>query len=151
VDELPPEVFLDAYPPAIRDVAEVLRRVVRRAVPDAIERVRIGWRLIGYEVPLGRKRRYFAYVAPEPEHVHLGFEYGAWVADPERRLEGAHLELKKVRYTTFRPGDPIPERALEALTHDAARVAAMSREERFAIALTTPEARPSRMLGRTEP
>lgn len=134
MDELPPEVFLDAYPPGIRDAADVLRAVVRRAVPDAIERVRVGWRLIGYEVPIGRKRRYFAYVAPEPGHVHLGFEYGAWVADPERRLEGAHLNLRQVRYTTFRPGDPIPEAALETLTRDAARVATMSREERFAIA-----------------
>jgi hypothetical protein len=134
VDELPPEVFLDAYAPAIRRTAEVLRAVVRRTVPDAVERVRIGWRLIGYEVPIGRRRRYFASVAPEPEHVHLGFAYGVWVPDPEGRLEGAHLNLRQVRYTTFRAGDPIPEAALEALTQEAARVAVMSREERFATA-----------------
>ena len=52
-------------------------RIIREAVPDAIERVRVGWHLIGYDLPLRRYGVYFAYVAPEPAHVHLGFEYGA--------------------------------------------------------------------------
>ena len=74
-------------------------------------------------------------MAPEPIHVHLGFEHGIFMADPERRLEGAHLRLKKVRFTTFEPGDTIPEAAMIELTREAARVAAMSREERFALVL----------------
>ena len=76
-EALPPEAFLSGYPDGIRVAAETLRAIVRRAVPDSIEGVRGGWRLIGYEVPVGRRSRYFAYVAPEPIHVHLGFEYGA--------------------------------------------------------------------------
>jgi hypothetical protein len=105
---------------------------VRRAAPDAVERVRGGWRLIGYEVPLGRRRRYFAYIAPEPIHIHLGFEYGAWMADPDRRLEGAHLKLRKVRYLTFQPGQPIPAQACLELLRESIRVAALSRDERLA-------------------
>src|SRR5512144_1958868 len=54
---LPPEAFLAGYPDAIREGAEVLRRVVRRAVPDAVERVRPGWRLIGYDLPVGGRLR----------------------------------------------------------------------------------------------
>ncbi|HYN69418.1 MAG TPA: DUF1801 domain-containing protein [Candidatus Eisenbacteria bacterium] len=135
MEPLPPEPFLEAYPPAIRDAAERLRAIVRRAVPDAIERVRPGWRLIGYELPVGRRVRYFAYVAPEPIHVHLGFEVGTLMADPEGVLEGAHLGLKKVRFLTFRPGDVIPESTLVALTREAARIAAMSREERLSMVL----------------
>ena len=73
-DALPPEAFLAGYPDGIRAAAETLRAIVRRAVPEAIESVRGGWRLIGYEVPVGRRTRYFAYVAPEPIHVHLGFD-----------------------------------------------------------------------------
>ena len=57
------------------------------------------------------------------------------MADPERMLEGAHLRLKKVRFTTFRPGDEIPEGALVRYTEEAARLAAMSREERLALTL----------------
>jgi hypothetical protein len=131
-DALPPEAFLSGFPDGIRAAAETLRAIVRREVPDSIESVRGGWRLIGYEVPVGRRTRYFAYVAPEPIHVHLGFEYGAWMEDPDKLLQGAHLGLKKVRFTTFTEGQPIPEAALERLTREAARVALLSRGERLA-------------------
>ena len=131
-DAIPPEALLAEYPDGIRDAAEILRAIVRRAVPDAAERVRGGWRLIGYEVPAGRRSRYFAYVAPEPIHVHLGFEYGAWMQDPDGLLEGAHMGLRQVRFTTFVEGQPIPMDALERLTREAARVALLSRAERLA-------------------
>lgn len=132
MEPLPPELFLEAYPPGIQRAAERLRAVVKQAVPDAIERVRTGWRLIGYEVPVGKRSRYFAFVAPEVEHVHLGFEYGIWMDDPDNVLRGAHLKLRKVRYVTYKPGDSIPEPALVVFTRDAARLATMSREERLA-------------------
>lgn len=130
MDPIPPELFLEGYPPGIRTAAERLCAVVLRAVPDAIERVRPGWRMIGYDVPVGTRTRYFAFVAPELEHVHLGFEYGAWMTDPDNLLRGAHLNLRKVRFVTFEPGDPIPEPALVEYTRDAARLAMMSAQER---------------------
>jgi hypothetical protein len=134
-DEMPPDAFLSAYPDGIRAHAEQLRAVVRRAAPDVIERVRLGWRLIGYDLPVGRRTVYFAWVAPEPIHVHLGWQHGTFMADPDRMLEGAHLRLKKVRFVTFRPGDEIPEAAMVEYTREAARLAAMSREERLALTL----------------
>jgi hypothetical protein len=82
--------------------------VVHEAVPEAIEGVRTGWRLIGYDVPVGRRTGYFTFVVPEPVHVHLGFAYGAWMADPDELLQGAHLNLRKVRFVTYEPGDAIP-------------------------------------------
>jgi hypothetical protein len=132
VEPIPPELFLEGYPPGIRKAAEQLCAVVMEAVPDAIERVRTGWRLIGYDVPVGKRTRYFAFVAPEVEHVHLGFEYGAWMTDPDNLLRGAHLALRKVRFVTYQPGDPIPESALVEYTHEAALLATMSRGERLA-------------------
>jgi len=124
-ESIPPDLFLVGYPPEISDVAERLRGVVHEAVPGAIERVRAGWRLIGYDVPVGRRTRYFAFVAPEPEHVHLGFEYGIWMADPDGLLLGAHLDLKKVRYVTYEPGDPISTDALVRYTREAADLASL--------------------------
>jgi hypothetical protein len=121
---IPPELFLSGYPPEIRDIAERLRGVVQEAVPEALERVRTGWRLIGYDVPAGR-RTYFAFVAPEPEHVHLGFQYGTWMADPDGLLQGAHLNLRKVRFVTYVPGDVIPRRALVRYTREAAALASL--------------------------
>ncbi len=124
-EPIPPDLFLSSYSPEIRDLAEQLRGVVHQAVPDAVERVRRGWRLIGYDVPVGRRTRYFAFVAPEPEHVHLGFEYGIWMPDPDGILRGAHLDLKKVRYVTYEPGDVLAVDALVAYTREAADLASM--------------------------
>lgn len=122
---VPPDLFLAGYDPEIRDVAARLRDVVHEAVPEAVERVRTGWRLIGYDVPVGHRTRYFAFVAPEPEHVHLGFEYGIWMGDPDALLQGAHLNLKKVRYVTYEPGDAIPTDALARYTREAADLAVL--------------------------
>lgn len=121
---VPPDVFLSGYAPEIREIADRLRDIVGEAVPDAIERVRTGWRLIGYDIPVGRSTRYFAFVAPEPAHVHLGFEHGIWMTDPDGILLGAHLKLRKVRYVTCVPGDPIPTDALVRYTREAAELAA---------------------------
>jgi hypothetical protein len=135
IDVIPPEAFLEGYPDDIRAMAETLRGVVRRAVPEATERVRAGWRIIGYDLPIGKRGVYFAFVAPEPKHVHLGWAHGIHLEDPEQRLEGAHLRLRTVRYVTFRPGDEIDEAPLLAFTRDAARVASLPREARLALAL----------------
>lgn len=124
-DPIPPELFLAGYSVEIRQIAECLREVVREAVPEAIERVRTGWRLIGYDVPAGRRTRYFAFVAPEPEHVHLGFEHGIWMTDPDGILLGAHLDLRKVRFVTYQPGDAIPADVLGRYTREAADLAAL--------------------------
>ncbi|MDQ2966392.1 MAG: DUF1801 domain-containing protein [Chloroflexota bacterium] len=137
MEPMPPEALLADYPPPMQAIAERLRAVVRRAVPDAVERVRPGWRLIGYEVPAGPRRlSYFCFVAPEVEHVHLGFEYGVFMSDPDRNLLGAGV-TRKVRRLTFRTGDPIDAAPLVKLVREAARVAAASPAERLAVAIAT--------------
>ena len=125
-EPIPPELFLSGFPVEIRDIAERLRSVVLEAVPEAIERVRTGWRLIGYDVPVGRRTRYFGFVAPEAQHVHLGFEYGILMEDPDGLLQGAHLDLRKVRFVTVRPGDAIPTDALVRYTREAATLATIN-------------------------
>jgi hypothetical protein len=134
VEPLPPEAFLAGYPGPMREIAEALRAVVRRAVPQAIERVRPGWRLIGYDLPVGRRSVYFCYVAPEPEHVHLGFEQGVVMDDPDGVLLGAGV-TRQVRWLTLRQGDRIDAPAFEALVLEGARIARLSRAERLAIVL----------------
>jgi hypothetical protein len=130
MDPLPPEALLAAYPPGHQDVANALRRLVKRAVPNAIERVRPGWGLIGYDVPAGRRTRYFAFIWPEPDHVHLGFEHGVLMDDPHGLLQGAGV-TKQVRWLTLTRVVDIPPTAGE-LVRQAARVAVMSRSERLA-------------------
>jgi hypothetical protein len=134
MEQIPPEALLDTYPPLMQDTAAALRRIVREAVPDAIERVRVGWHLLGYDLPLRRYGVYFAYVAPEPSHVHLGFEWGVYMNDPRALLQGAGV-TKQVRWLTFTAPDEIDPEPTIALVREGARVAALTRGERLAIAL----------------
>ncbi len=126
---MPREALLESYPPAMRALAERLRTIVLRAVPDAVERVRPGWRLVGYDVPAGGGTSYFAYVAPEVEHVHLGFEWGVLMHDPGAVLIGEGI-TRRVRWLTFRSGDPVRASVLAPLIREAARVAVLPRSER---------------------
>jgi len=129
VDQVPVEAFLEPYPARMRQIAERLRRVVSDAVPEAIERVRPGWRLIGYDLPLRARPRYFAFVAPEDAHVHLGFEYGALMDDPNKALGGR--ELRRVRFVTLVTGDEYSDAVLVAMAQEGARVARMTRAEQL--------------------
>ena len=74
--------------------------------PEVIERVRPGWHLIGYDLPVEGRRKpvYFAYVGAEAIHVHLGFEHGWAMRDPRGLLQGVGI-TKQVRWLTFEPGD----------------------------------------------
>jgi hypothetical protein len=131
---IPPEALLETVSPPIAALAQRLREAVLSVLPEAIERVRPGWRLIGYDVPIARGRtRYVCWVLPEAGHAHLGFEHGALMRDPDRRLEGEGV-TKRVRWLTFRPGDEIDPVTLEEFVREAVRVAGLSVGERRAIA-----------------
>jgi hypothetical protein len=133
-ESIPIEAFLESYPEPIRTAAEQLRRLVREVEPGAIERVREGWRIIGYDIPVGRRTRYFAWIGPEPKHVHIGFQHGVLMADPRRRLRGAHLRLKNVRYLTFTSVDQIDDREIVDFVREAVRINSLSRAEQQGLA-----------------
>jgi hypothetical protein len=116
----------------MRRIGEDLRALVRLALPEAIERVRTGWRIIGYDVAAGRRSAYFCWIMPEAVHVHLGFVYGVVMDDPDRLLEG---RIARARWVTFRPGESLDRPTLAWLVHEAARVALLSRGERLVAAL----------------
>lgn len=99
--------LLAVYPLPLARHAQTLRRLVRQTVAQAVERIRPGWRLIGYGLPITRRGTYFAWIWPEAEHVHVGWQVGTLMADPRGLLRGAHLKLKKVRYLTYAPKDVI--------------------------------------------
>lgn len=126
--DVPVEALLADHSPEHRALANALRELVRDTIPEAIERVRPGWGLIGYDVPVGRRTRYFAFIWLEPEHVHLGFEHGVLMEDPKGLLEGRGI-TKQVRWLTMRSLGEIPSETPD-LIREAARVGAMSRAER---------------------
>lgn len=119
---MPVEALLEGYAPSLRAIAQRLRSIVAGAAPDAIERVRPGWRLIGYDLPVRRHRVFFAWVWPEIEHVHLGFPNGVLMDDPAGVMKGAGV-TKKARWLTYQAGDRIDDEFAARLVEEAARVA----------------------------
>ena len=77
-----------------------------------VETVRPGWRWIAYSLPDGRRVRNFAWIGPERKHIHLGFEHGTLLADPDHVLHGAEERLRKFRYFTFEPAIDVDEAIL---------------------------------------
>jgi hypothetical protein len=141
MDPMPPEALLADYPPAMREIAQRLREVVHGAIPEATERVRTGWRIIGFDLPVtARRSAYFAWIMIEAAHVHLGFPNGVLMADPHRRMGGQGI-TKKARWVTIAPGASVPVEDLVELLHEAVAVATMSREELAARAMLGEEAR----------
>ena len=135
MEPLPVEALLADYPGPMREIAEWLRGVVRRAVPEATERVRTGWRIIGYDLPFGpRRSAFFAWIMVEGVHVHLGFPQGILMASRDERLDGAGI-TKRARWVTLTPAARLAEADLAGLAREAARIAALSRGERFALAM----------------
>jgi len=138
-DELPAEFLLDAYPPAIRETGRTLRSLILATVPGTVETVRPGWRWIAYSLPDGRRVRNFAWIGPERKHIHLGFEHGTLLADPEHILHGALERLRKFRYFTFEPSIDIAEAVIVDYLERAAELAVMPSGARRALAETGAE------------
>ena len=133
IDELPVEVFLERYPPAIRDTGLRLRELIRIAVPEAVEGVRSGWSWIGYGLPDRRAKRTFAWIGPERKHIHLGFQNGVLLADPNRLLQGAEERLKQFRYFTFAPEIDLAESIIIDFLRRSADLALLPAAARRAI------------------
>jgi hypothetical protein len=124
---IPPDALLDSLPPPMPELARSLGRLIRAAVPEATERVRLGWGVIGYDVPVGRRRTaFFAWVWPQREHVHLGFPRGVLLRDPDGLLQGAGV-TKLARWVTARRAEDIDVERFEALVREAAALAQVPR------------------------
>ena len=129
VASLPPELLLAGYPPPMASLAEGLRRIVRAAVPESLERVRPGWRVIGYDVPIGRRTAYFAWIMPERAHVHLGFPKGMRLDDPAGILEGRGV-TKAARWLTLQAPEDLLDERLAHFARSAADLARLTRSAR---------------------
>jgi hypothetical protein len=106
-----PEQILEGYPPRIRELALRVRKVVLKEAPEASEAGYAGWRLIGYRCP-----HYFCFVAPQADHMRLGFEHGNRLADPDGLLEPMG---KQVRFVRLVPGSAIPVKGIRTLIRSA--------------------------------
>ena len=96
--------FLREFPEDVRILSERLRILVRQTIPDIVEAVYPGWRVIGYRVPVGKKTHYVGFIAPFPDRSLLGFDNGSLLTDSHGLLKGERL--KQVRYLELGPKWP---------------------------------------------
>jgi hypothetical protein len=72
--------LLSVCEPHVRRLAEGARKRILEVVPNATEKPRPGWGLIGYNAPA-----YFAFIVAAPDRVRIGFEWGVMLPDPAGR------------------------------------------------------------------
>ncbi len=110
IDEL-----LAPYGPKVVTLANAARRRITTLVPHAVERLRPGWGLIGYQAP-----KYFAFIVPLKDGVRIGFEWGVRLDDPAGLLEG---DGSQVRFVTITNAGQLRHRPLAQLIKSAGKMA----------------------------
>jgi hypothetical protein len=108
--------FLAICTPAVRDLAQQLRAVIRRIMPAALEQVDLPSNMIGY----GRDRTYaglICAITPAKEHVSLLFAHGATLPDPKHLLQGDGKGARRLKIST---AADIEDAAVQALLKSAA-------------------------------
>lgn len=109
--------FLARVPHEQRKIIATLRRIVRRAAPEATESVL--WESLSYHRANfgGRIKGAVCLITPKADGVHLCFIHGAAIADPHGLLRG---ERKAKRFVPIRSTGDIREAALTRLIKAAA-------------------------------
>lgn len=120
--------FLEKFPSDIQDICQLLSGLIKENLSGVIERVYLGWQLIGYRIKVGNRSRYFAFIAPFFDHVRLGFEYGAFLSDPCKLLMG---NGSQVRYVYIKKWEDMDKSQLAILITEGAQIATLPKHEIF--------------------
>jgi hypothetical protein len=82
-----------------RPICTALRDIIVRHHPGYVEVVWQKQRIASYGVGPKKMSEHYAYIAPQKNHVNLGFYHGAALSDPGGMLEGTG---KNLRHTKIR-------------------------------------------------
>lgn len=104
-----PEELLAGHSPKIKQLANRLRQLIKKTVPDASEKAYPVWRGIGYRHP---ESGYFCGIFPQEDSVKLGLEQGVLLNDPDGLLLG---DGKQVRYVIIKAVKDIPIASIQRL------------------------------------
>jgi hypothetical protein len=111
------EGFLQYKPPHLRDIVLELRNLVASVTPEASERIL--WKGLSYhdEQRGGPVKAGICQIEIHRDHVRLSFIHGAFLEDPETKLEGDRLAKRYVRLTSY---EDTPWEYLRGLIKDSA-------------------------------
>ncbi len=103
--------------PQAQELALGLRRLVRRLLPRAQEKIYKGWGVADYG--FGAPSRGFLSIGPQKAYVNLYFMDGVELKDPDRLLECTGKRLRHVKI--MQPAD-LKDSSLHALIRQAGRL-----------------------------
>jgi hypothetical protein len=115
------DLYVDTKPAELRDVAEQLRKLMKKTVKSAKESVN-SWKIPTYE-----SNGPMCFFMVGKYHVTFGFLRGTSLPDPARLLEGTG---KNVRHVKLRTAEDVKEPALRKLLQAAARLNKMEPMEK---------------------
>jgi hypothetical protein len=117
--------YLAPYDPHVSNLALALRNIVLEEAPEAIESLVNGYAVaIGFSFTGKPLKDGFCHVVTYADHVNLGFNRGAQLADPDGVLEGSGKSIRHIRIRNHDDLDrPLVRRFLRAAIAQVARPA----------------------------
>ena len=111
-----PQDILARHTPEVRRLVNRLREVVKTTVPGVLEKAYPVWRGIGYRHP---ESGYFCGIFPQKDFVKVGFEFGAFLPDPDGILTSGGRQVKYVEVKSLKE---IPVSSLRNLLRCAVKL-----------------------------
>ena len=102
--------------PHAQKLARLIRELIADVYPPAVEVPWPSQQTIGYGVGPKKMSEHFCYIGAHPNHVNLGFNYGAELPDRDRQLEGSG---KRFRHMKFHRAEDVKRPALRRLLEAA--------------------------------
>ncbi len=133
-----PPASIDALtrdlPPEILSTLSELRALIKLAIPDATEKLNLGWKSLNYHHPYVG---YFCGLFPFQDRIDVAFEFGILLADPDGIFDGYG---KQVGYVRIRSVEGIPRAPFQRMLEAAVSLPA---DRAVRLALVRASARPA--------
>lgn len=107
------ELLLSGHTAEIQHITQQLRQIVQDVLPEAREKVYMGWHAIGFQHP---KAGYIGGIFPYEKYVRLLFEKGVMLYDPDHELQG---NGKQTRYLEISDQKDISPEVITRFLHAA--------------------------------
>ena len=109
--------LLKKYSPEVQDLALQARELVWKTVPDAHEKVYLGWNGIQFSAG-GGMRATFCAISPQKTRINLYFTQGVHLPDPSGLLEGTGKSMRHIKIDNVKL---LKSRAVKAMIKAAAK------------------------------
>ncbi|MBU1469243.1 MAG: DUF1801 domain-containing protein [candidate division Zixibacteria bacterium] len=97
--------FIEKLDPEFREIASRIRKLIIEVIPDVSETFK-------WNQPVYERDGLICYIGSFKEHICLGFYHGAFLADPEKHLQGDGRQLRHIKINSVEDLQSKPLRKL---------------------------------------